>query len=93
MPSRSAIDKPTELAETRRRIGWRKALDRFFALEGLVVMAAALVVLALLVGQLALDGAGRVSWQFVTSFPSRTTRALPIGTTWSSSSGISNDRP
>mgnify|MGYP003331432722 CR=1 FL=1 len=40
MPSRSAIDKPTELAETRRRIGRRKALDRFFALEGLLYSAA-----------------------------------------------------
>lgn len=82
MPSRSAIDKPTELAETRRRIGRRKALDRFFALEGLVVMAAALVVLALLVGQLALDGAGRVSWQFVTSFPSRFADQAGILSAW-----------
>ena len=50
--------------------------------EGLVVMAAALVVLALLVGQLALDGAGRVSWQFVTSFPSRFADQAGILSAW-----------
>ncbi|MFO0708034.1 MAG: phosphate ABC transporter permease PstA [Nitrospira sp.] len=82
MLSKNAIDKPTDLAETRRRIGRRKALDCFFAFEGLVVMTVALAGLALLVGQLALDGAGRLSWQFVTSFPSRFAEQAGILSAW-----------
>lgn len=66
----------------QRRIMRRKALDRFFAFEGLLVMGLSLVVLCALVGQLAGDGAGRLSWQFLTSFPSRFPAQAGILTAW-----------
>lgn len=66
----------------QRKIARRKALDRFFAFEGLAVMAAALLVLLALVGQLAFDGFARLSWQFLTSFPSRFPAQAGIVSAW-----------
>jgi phosphate transport system permease protein len=66
----------------QRKIAGRKALDRFFAFEGLTVMAAALLVLLALVGQLMFDGFTRLSWQFVTSFPSRFPAQAGIVSAW-----------
>ncbi len=66
----------------QRKIARRKAFDRFFAFEGLAVMAAALLVLLALVGQLAFDGFARLSWQFVTSFPSRFPDQAGIVSAW-----------
>ena len=63
-------------------IARRKALDRFFALEGLVVMMLALAVLLVLLGQLAFDGLGRLSWQFLTSYPSRFPANAGILSAW-----------
>jgi phosphate transport system permease protein len=63
-------------------IAWRKGLDRFFALEGLSVMILALLVLLALLGQLAFDGLGRISWQFLTSFPSRFPAQAGILSAW-----------
>ncbi|ULA63057.1 MAG: Phosphate transport system permease protein PstA [Nitrospira sp.] len=66
----------------QRKIARRKALDRFFAFEGLTVMALALLVLLALVGQLMADGLTRLSWQFLTSFPSRFPAQAGIISAW-----------
>lgn len=66
----------------QHKIARRKALDRFFAFEGLMVMAAALLVLLVLVGQLMFDGLSRLSWQFLTSFPSRFPAQAGIVSAW-----------
>lgn len=47
-----------------------------------MVMAAALLVLLVLVGQLMFDGLSRLSWQFVTSFPSRFPAQAGIVSAW-----------
>ncbi len=53
----------------------RKSLDRFkdraFAVAGLATTLLGLGVLAVLLADVLMDGAGRLSWQFLTSFPSR----------------------
>src|SRR5215204_498934 len=82
MSSRNATDKFIKPAQVRRMIAWRKGLDRFFALEGLSVMVLALLVLLALLGQLAFDGLGRISWQFLTSFPSRFPAQAGILSAW-----------
>lgn len=66
----------------QHKIARRKALDRFFAFEGLMVMTAALLVLLVLVGQLMFDGLSRLSWQFLTSFPSRFPAQAGIVSAW-----------
>jgi phosphate transport system permease protein len=45
--------------------------DRLLAFFGLVIMVLALAALASLLYDIARDGAGRLSWQFLTSIPSR----------------------
>ena len=60
----------------RRRLA-RYAGDRLFASFGLLVTLLALAALASLVVDIISDGAGRLSWQFVSSIPSR--RAADAG--------------
>ena len=82
MRLKNGIAKYIKSTALQRRIMRRKGLDRFFAFEGLLVMGAALLVLFTLVGQLAADGAGRLSWQFLTSFPSRFPAQAGVLTAW-----------
>ena len=68
--------------EKRRRLG-----ERLFAGLCLVAALLPLALLALLVVDVTLDGAGRLSWDFLTSFPSRRPSAAGIypaliGTLW-----------
>ncbi|HEY6085020.1 MAG TPA: phosphate ABC transporter permease PstA [Nitrospira sp.] len=81
MSSENAIDKSTS-STGRDKIARRKVADQLFALTGLVAMLSALVVLVALLGQLAFDGVGRLSWQFVTSYPSRFAAQAGILTAW-----------
>src|SRR5215204_2340637 len=82
MSLRNAIDKSISGDSIRRMIARQRRLDRFFALEGLGVMVLALLVLLALLGQLAVDGLGRLSWQFLTSFPSRFPAQAGILSAW-----------
>lgn len=52
-------------------IRWRQRLDLGFQVLGLAVLALALSALAALLFDVWRDGADRLSWQFLTSFPSR----------------------
>src|SRR6187401_1057479 len=50
------------------RAGW---FDRAFRALGLGVLVVAFAILGLLLWDVARDGAGRLSWAFVTGYPSR----------------------
>jgi phosphate transport system permease protein len=76
------IDKSIDGDRVRRRIARNQLRDRLFALTGLLVMAVASLVLLALLGQLAYDGLGRVSWQFFTSYPSRFPSQAGILSAW-----------
>lgn len=82
MSLKSDIAKSIKPDPAQRRIAQRQLLDRLFAFAGLGVMAAALLTLMTLLGQLAFDGLGRVSWQFVTAFPSRFPGQAGILSAW-----------
>ena len=82
MCSKNAIDKSIDANVVRRRIQRSQLRDRLFGLAGLTVMALAFLVLAALLGQLAYDGMGRVSWQFLTSYPSRFPSQAGILSAW-----------
>lgn len=58
----------TELKKILRN---RKRLDQLFRVVALGAILFALGALALLIIDVMMDGAGRLSWQFLTSFPSR----------------------
>jgi phosphate transport system permease protein len=76
------IDRSINRQSVRRRIARRQLRDRLFALTGLGVMAAAFLVLLALLGQLAFDGIGRMSWQFLTAYPSRFPAQAGILSAW-----------
>ncbi|HMQ15561.1 MAG TPA: phosphate ABC transporter permease PstA [Phycisphaerae bacterium] len=50
---------------------WRRCVDTGFLVLGAVLIALSLGVLVTLVAELIMDSAGRLNWQFVSSFPSR----------------------
>jgi phosphate transport system permease protein len=50
---------------------WRRLVDTGFLVLGAVLIALSLGVLVTLVAELVMDSAGRLNWQFVSSFPSR----------------------
>jgi phosphate transport system permease protein len=55
----------------RREIARRRYLDVGFQIVGLTVLCLALAALAALIGDVLIDGAGRLSWDFLRGFPSR----------------------
>ena len=76
------IDKSIDAARVRGRIAQSQLRDRLFSVAGLVVMAVASFVLLALLLQLVYDGMGRVSWQFLTSYPSRFPSQAGILSAW-----------
>jgi phosphate transport system permease protein len=65
----SAIARPFSL---------RRSGDRLLAMFGLLVMLLALAALAALVYTILRDGLGRLSWEFITSYPSRRAEAAGL---------------
>ena len=62
---------------TRRRV-WNQFAEWALQTTGLIVTVLGLAVLAVLLVDVAIDGLGRLSWQFLTSFPSRRSEAAGI---------------
>ena len=60
----------------------RKLYDRMFAILGLLSTFIGLITLTVLILDLAVDGATRLSWQFFTSFPSRFPSQAGILSAW-----------
>ena len=82
MSSENGIAKSTKPGPPRGIIAHHKRTDRLFALLGLLAMTLALALLVTLLGQLALDGVGRLSWQFLSSYPSRFQDQAGILSAW-----------
>jgi phosphate transport system permease protein len=75
--------EPTALRELIAR---NKQADKIFAVIGLLAMLVGVFTLAALLTKLALDGGSRISWQFMTSFPSRHAEKAGILSAWVGSS-------
>jgi phosphate transport system permease protein len=60
----------------------RKRFDALFAITGLLAMLVGLLTLLALLMDLAMAGAGRLSWQFFTSYPSRFASQAGILSAW-----------
>lgn len=65
-----------------KSIARSKILDALFAVIGLLAMLVGLLTLLALLVNLASDGAGRLSWQFFTSYPSRFASRAGILSAW-----------
>jgi phosphate transport system permease protein len=69
-------------AETKAIIGRHKLFDSLFAVLGIVALSIALLTLSALVVKLGVDGIGRISPEFFTSFPSRFAEKAGILSAW-----------
>lgn len=65
-----------------KSIARRKMFDALFAVIGLLAMLVGLITLLALLADLAKEGAGRLSWQFFTSYPSRFASQAGILSAW-----------
>ncbi len=66
----------------RSLIARNKQGDKIFAVVGLLSMLVGVFALAALMADLAMDGGSRISWQFITSFPSRHADKAGILSAW-----------
>ena len=65
-----------------KSIARRKMFDALFAIIGLLALLVGLITLLALLADLAKEGAGRLSWQFFTSYPSRFASQAGILSAW-----------
>ncbi len=72
----------TKIEELRALIGRHKRWDQIFAIVGLLAMMVGVVTLITLFIDLLMDGSGRLTWQFFTSFPSRHPLEAGILSSW-----------
>jgi phosphate transport system permease protein len=70
------------LSDYGRLIGRARTVDLIFAGAGLLVMVVAMAMLMALIVDLAVDGIGRLSWDFLTNFPSRRPERAGILSAW-----------
>jgi phosphate transport system permease protein len=70
------------IQEIRKIIAKAKLWDNIFAAIGLLLMLVGAIVLLALIVDLAIDGVPRLSWQFLTSFPSRRPDDAGILSAW-----------
>lgn len=70
------------MAELKAIIARHKALDAIFIIVGILAMLVGLITLLALIVDLALDGAPRLSWQFLTAYPSRFAARAGILSAW-----------
>jgi phosphate transport system permease protein len=77
-----AVTAGTDLDRIRADVNRRKLFDQLFVIVGLLIMFSALLVLAVLFIDLVQDGAPRLNWHFLTSFPSRNAERAGILSAW-----------
>ncbi|MFN8846338.1 MAG: phosphate ABC transporter permease PstA [Bdellovibrionales bacterium] len=63
-------------------IAWRKNLNQLMKILGLLGLFLSLMVLLVLLGDLALRGASRIDWNFLTQFPSRRASSAGMLSAW-----------
>jgi phosphate transport system permease protein len=70
------------LQQIRADVSRRKIFDKIFVMVGLLIMFSALLVLVVLFVDLVQDGAPRLNWDFLNSFPSRKAERAGILSAW-----------
>ena len=73
---------PAKVQEIRALIGRHKRWDLVFAAVGVCALMVGLLTFVALFGQMAIEGAPRLSWDFFTNFPSRKPEQAGILSAW-----------
>jgi len=69
-------------ADTRRLVGAKRTQDLVFGVIGILVLFVVMGLLITLVADLVIDGVGRISPEFLTSFPSRRAAGAGVLSAW-----------
>jgi len=77
-----ATTAEASLQQIRADVNRRKILDQVFVIVGMLIMFSALLVLVILFLDLVREGAPRLNWDFLTSFPSRKAERAGILSAW-----------
>jgi phosphate transport system permease protein len=78
----NAATADAALQQIRADVNRRKIFDKIFVMVGLLIMFSALLVLVVLFVDLVQDGSARLTWDFLTSFPSRKAERAGILSAW-----------
>jgi phosphate transport system permease protein len=70
------------MTDIEQKVARRKTVNAIFAIVGLLSTLVGMITLTALIGDLAIDGVGRLSWNFFTSFPSRFPAQAGILSAW-----------
>jgi len=73
---------PANVKEIRALIAAHKRWDLFFSLLGMLALMVGVLTFAALFGQMLIEGAPRLSWDFFTNFPSRKPDQAGILSAW-----------
>ena len=76
------MGQPTRIQEIRALISRHKRWDLVFAVVGVCALMVGLLTFAALFGQMAIEGAPRLSWDFFSNFPSRKPEQAGILSAW-----------
>ncbi|WP_300449905.1 phosphate ABC transporter permease PstA [Accumulibacter sp.] len=82
LPAADLSPPGTGQRDMRRLIARHRIWDRLFGLLGVLALLFALLVFALLFGQMLVNGLPQLSWDFLTSFPSRRAASAGILSAW-----------
>ncbi len=74
------------IQDIRRLVAQHKRWDKIFAILGLLALMVAIMTLLALILDMVLVGAGRLSWDFFTAYPSRRASQAGILSAWIGSS-------
>lgn len=78
----TTLQTNVDVGALRRLIARNRHWDKLFAILGLLATFVGLLTLAALLVDLSLDGARRIDWQFLSSFPSRRAANAGILSAW-----------
>jgi phosphate transport system permease protein len=76
------MSEPAKVREIRALIAAHKRWDVVFAVVGVLALMIGLLTFAALFGQMVVDGAPRLSWDFFSNFPSRKPEQAGILSAW-----------
>ncbi len=79
----NALPRPDFMSEaSRSRINGRRRKEKLFVVLGIMATCFGLLALSMLLFNLLYDGLGRLSWDFMTNFPSRRAGSAGILSAW-----------
>jgi phosphate transport system permease protein len=76
------MNNQLHLQKIRSNINRRQIIDRIFAIVGMIIIIAAIIILLGLTLQMVKEGISRIDWDFFTSFPSRRASRAGILSAW-----------